>query len=179
MALPPLPPDNTVRYFLDYIVAGEAHSMQCRATDTVDDATAVAELHTQATFLALAMGSNCSFTGVSKCVKFSNVRNPVGGFATITGALAVIADPARPFETGFAGRSSTGRKVKAFLFGVQGIAIPTSWADTPITQVNLSAFRNSIAVSTELWRAIDGSKPTWYDKVTYGYNDHWIAAVRP
>lgn len=179
MPLSPLPEDNTVRYFLDYVVAGEQHSMQSRAASTMSDATAVGHFQAIAATLQTLVGSNVTFQGVSKCALGSNVRNAVAGLTPVTGTAVVISDPARPFQCVVSGRSSSGRKTKVSIFGAQGIVIPTSWAQQPISTSEIQGFQGLLNSQADFWLAIDATKPTWYNRVTFGYNDHWIKKVRP
>lgn len=178
MSLPPLPAENTKRYFLVVQNASFMHTIQVRVADTVGDAAAVAAFQFDMNLILGDISNNTSFVGLLVAQNGSNVRNPVAGWTTLSGTVAAPTggqDLARAFS--IRGRSSTGRKVKYLFWGLTvGEQPDFEWNPT------LTGFATLIAqmeARASYYLAIDGSKPTFRTNMLEDYNDHWVRELRP
>lgn len=178
MPLTPLPQDNTKRYFLVYTVDGTNHSMMSRASSSFSDATAVSHMQAVAVALQDKMGNDATFLGVEVAAQGSNVRNPIAGFTPVTGTGGSRATFADALSICIAGRAPSGRKTKVFLYGTAGIAIPANYEEDPLTTAELQGWQGLLNSQSDFWLAIDGTKPTWYFRATFNWNDHWVRVGR-
>jgi hypothetical protein len=117
---------------------------------------------------------------VAVALEGSDVLNPVAGLTPVTGTGSAITDPALPRSLGFAGRASSGRKVKCFLYGFSftDVGLIDTWEQEPITISELQGFQGLLNSQSDFWLAIDGLKPVWYDRFTMTFNDHYVDAAR-
>jgi len=180
MALPPLPENNTKRYFLNYQCGGIGHALQSRCSDAMGDATAVDNFTAFVTAILDAMGSNTTFLSVDVALKGSDIRNPVPGWDVLVGTAGGVTGLDLPRSMCFPGRSVTGRKTRLFLFGVtSALVTPTTWAFDPITNPELGAGRALLNSQSDFWCAIDGVKAIWKSRLTVKPNDHYVDKARP
>lgn len=178
MPLTPLPEDTTKRYWVIYTYGPYTHKFQIRASNTLSDSTALSDLQFDFNILKTSMAGNVDFIALEVAAAGSNVRNPVPGWSTITGTTAADTDPqhyVRSFS--IRGRSTTGRKTKNLLFGVQLVEQADFEASPPVG--GLSTFITQMQARTTLFLAIDGSKPSYRTNVLEDYNDHWQKEARP
>lgn len=179
MAVTPLPPENTKRYFFLTLVGSDLHRTQVRVSDAVGDADAVDGFRFDFTLLKTAMGNNVHIVGLEVAEKGSNVRNVVSGWTQIDGLAT--NDPiagqhlCRTFSC--RGRSKTGRKFRMLLWG---LALPESddWQyDPPVG--DLRTFMSTSLLRSDTYLAIDGTKPVMRTDLLEDYNDHWESEKRP
>lgn len=178
MALSPLPPDNTLRYWLNYSVAGIDHALQSRVDPAGSDAGAIATFNGLLDELDPILATNAVFSGVDKAVAGSNVRNPVAGWTARSGAGGFSSTgDARAFQTSFVGRSVDGRKVKWQFWGLG----PTSDGDFRWEAGDIAYLDDAIAYMASQSRyflTISGLKPVMHLYTNYGYNDHTVRQLR-
>ena len=174
----PLPEENTKRYWGLYTAAGDPHQVLMRVANTVTDAEAVAEMEDFFMQLQPDLGTDVVFVGMEVAALGSNVRNPVAISGPITGTGGgTIAGVQQPRSWTIKGRSVDGRRTGVTIFGVFANT-PSNWKQEPITTAGLSDARDVLAAPGNFWLSISGLKPTWYDRVTVTYNDHWIDEER-
>jgi hypothetical protein len=178
MPLTPLPANNTKRYALVVHTPEHVHHMIARCTTSFSDSTALSNLTAVGAALADGMGNDCHFTSVLVAAQGSNIFNPVAGWSTITGVQAGLPALQEPRSVCISGRASSGRKVKTFVWGLSGVTTPDTYLSEPIVASYLSGFQGLLNSQTDFWLAIDGLKPVWYNRATWGYNDHFVATAR-
>jgi hypothetical protein len=179
MPLTPLPEDNTKRYKMVYTVEEDTHSLTARAADSMSDSTA--NSHFVALFAAIgaSLGSNCTWVDLQVAAKNSNVFNSTGTWTPSAGTGGPVSEVDQPRALCFPGRSNTGRKVKAFVYGVtSGFTTPDSYEEDPLVTATFQGFQGLLDSQSDFWLAIDGSKPVWYFRLTVKTNDHWVKGRR-
>lgn len=180
MPLPPLPASNTRRYFLLWTVGATSHHTQIRVADTVDNANAVLAFQNDFGILIPDLGTNVVLDGLEVAEKGSDIRNPVPGWTVLTGTGPIAINGqglARSFS--LRGRSLTGRKTKMLLWGFHIGAqadFELALANQTTTQ---QAFQAQVQARTDMFLAIDGTKPDWRTNYLEDYNDHWEHELRP
>lgn len=179
MPLSPLPESNTKRYFLLYVVRSTQHRMQARCADSVSDAAAVAFFQDIADTLQTFAGTNVTYESVAVAANGSNVINPVAGLTPVTGTGAAVTELLNPRAYCIAGRASSGRKTKVFLYGANAdIATPATYEEDPLVTAPVQGFQGLLNSQGDFWLAIDGTKPIWYFRATVKTNDHFVDAAR-
>lgn len=178
MAVTPLPASNTKRYFILVNADGLNHSMQIRVADTVSDAAAVTNLGNFVDLLLNTSFQSVSYNGLEVAQKGSDIRNAVSGWTTKTGlGAANMPDQDRPLTLCARGRSSTGRKVKLFIWGQDFTRTP-NWKLVPTAESDFEVAVQSLNSAAEYFLAIDGNKPVWKDDLTIDFNDHYEQQAR-
>lgn len=173
-----LPESNTKRYWLVYTVGPHEHRILMRVADSIEDEDAVGEAESAWNLLVPTLSTDTILVGLEVAERGSNVRNPVSIEDPIPGTLGgALAEIQRPREWTIKSRSRDGRRGGVGIFGVNQNT-PTTWELAPITEDDLAAFRLRLNVTTGMWLSISGLKPLWYDRVTVGYNDHWVDVMR-
>jgi len=158
---------------------GDPHSIQSRCTSSQTDANAISIFTDYANIIGPLLGNNCSFIGVDVALQGSNVRNPLSGWTTINGGSAAVGGVDLPRSVCFAGRSSDGRKVRVFQFGItSSLSTPAIYKQEPLTQVQFVDLRTLLNDSLNFFLGIGGLKPVYHDRTTFKPNDHWVGVVR-
>jgi hypothetical protein len=180
MPLTPLPEDNTKRYKMLYTVEEDNHSLTARCATTMTDATAISNFEDAFAALATFLGTNVSWNDLQVALLGSNVFNPVGGWTPTAGAAAgVVGELDQPRSVCFPGRTTGGRKSKAFIYGVFSTYItPDSYEEDPLTSTEFQAFRGLLNSQSDFWLGIDAIKPSWYNRCTIKANDRWVDGRR-
>ncbi len=179
MPLTPLPASNTKRYRMLYTVGSNLHSITSRCSDAQTDAAAANYFNIVVVAIKAWAGSNVNYVGVEVALSGSDVFNPISGFTPDAGTATAVSAVDGPRALGFAGRTSTGRKSKCFLYGAgSGYVFVASYEEEPITTVQLQGFQGLLNSQADFWLAIDGVKPIWYDRLTQKTNDHYIDQAR-
>lgn len=184
MALPPLPANNTARYFVDYTDGFNPHVLIMRALGPRDDASADAVL---AGFLA-ALQPNLpeawSVTATRYQAANAVFSLPVDLPATLqaTGTTGLFLDGREaPRQHTWTGRSlQSGRDTRVGVFGLV-ITTPASFRWTSLAPG--SALANALnqlraAQSVGAFCAIDGGDVLWNDYVNVNYNSYWETEAR-
>jgi len=179
MPLAPLPASNTKRYFIGLQNAGFQHHIQVRCTEAVSDAQAVIDLGFVVTTLQVVTAPDYTFNELLVAELGSDIRNPVAGWEVIDGNAALDQpDVQKPLSICARGRSSSGRKCRAFLWG-QVFTHDSDWVYTPDVASPHLDFLNILVATPSYFLAIDGTKPVWELDFTVNYNDHWVKESRP
>lgn len=179
MALAPLPPSNTKRYFVGIQDPNAQHHMQIRVAPSYSDASALSDFTALFTAMADVLFDDYVFNELLVAEKGSDIRNPVSGWIPIVGAATFSqADHDYPLGITARGRSATGRKARFTLWG-QFFTVPTNWLYVPVGAGRHDALISTANTSATTFLAIDESKPVWSRDYTVDYNDHWVAAARP
>jgi len=179
MPLPPLPASNTKRYWLIVTGPSSQHRIQVRVADSVSDAAAVAGIRSDFAQLGTALAGNYTLDGLEVAVKGSDIRNPVSGFAQVIGPGLAISgqDLARTFS--IRARSTTGRKVKWLLWGITVAEQPDFQLGAADLGPGLSGLLGAMIARSDMYLAIDGTKPIFKPDMLEDYNDHWEKEMRP
>lgn len=179
MALPPLPPESTERWFLDYTVQDVQHALMMRTVDEADPAVVVSYLDA---FLVEMTSLITPLTPIAlrRALRLSNVTVPqdMSGLQTEYGTG--LESPINiPLQGTFTGRSNDGRKTRVGIFGITA-QNDTSWRKTPTEE---AALTNVIAVlagasQSGYWVTISGQRAFWHPYMNLGYNDHFVKKAR-
>jgi hypothetical protein len=179
MPLTPLPEDNTKRYKLIYTVEEDTHTLTARCSASQTDGQAVINFTDCAVALNGILGSNVTWVNLEVALLGSNVFNIVAGWTPQPGGAAVVSELDQPRSICFPGRTSGGRKTKAFIYGASSAyTTPDSYSEDPLTSTPLQGFQGLLDSQTDFWLGIDGIKPTWYFRATIKANDHWVDGRR-
>lgn len=179
MALSPLPASNTKRYFLGNQAGDLTHTIQIRTDGTQTDAQVVTALTSIFSVILPVCFDDTSFGPLEVADLGSDIRNPVAGWSTLVGTQPG-SQPANddPLTLCARGRSSDGRKVRLFLWGVL-FTRPDTWRFVPGSATDLESFLSSLNSAAHTFFAIGGLKPVWRSDYTVNYNDHAIKRLRP
>ncbi len=132
MALAPLPPSNTKRYFVGIQDPNAQHHMQIMVAPSYSDASALSDFTALFTAMADVLFDDYVFNELLVAEKGSDIRNPVSGWIPIVGAATFSqADHDYPLGITARGRSATGRKARFTLWG-QFFTVPTNWLYVPV-----------------------------------------------
>lgn len=184
----PLPQNSTARFFFDYVTGNAAtsqeHTVQVRCSNETSPEDA------QGAFLDLlnAMGTARFGNGW----RVLRVRHQPAGTAfsvpvTLSASLAAfvgtggaVSPPSEAIELTYQGRSFTsGRRGDLSLYGTVGYSLTTnyrltpgeaSWVGTAVAVLN--------SVESIVWRAIDGTRLTFYPYANWNYNSYWERKLR-
>lgn len=178
MPVTALPPSNTERWWLDYTVNGDAHSMLMRTTD---GQTAAAVSSVFEDFLALFTSDNIygiTPTGLRVALKGSDVSLP----ATYTGASSFGSGTAvdtdlRAKTFSLTGRDASGHKVRLFVFGAKSGANGNYRVDRGENFI-MDSVEDYLTALSDHWQTIAGLHPIWNLYANTGWNDHWIRRAR-
>lgn len=169
-----LPPSNTARYFMDYIIGGaESRTLQVRYESPAEPADVADWLEVMLSIFAPIMGSGWAVTGARVAAAGSNVTLPTVAPASPTPGGGTITKASYPFFVGFQGRDVvTGPKARLSLYGLASgptnnyrlerseatwIADALDFIQTPVTGVAIS---------------IAGNPVQWYDYLNAGFNGY-------
>lgn len=173
----PLPPNNTPRFRIKYTNVSHQHSMEVRSHlspsalgTLIDDF-----------FTAL---DTAIFSTVIDSVEFaadgSDIFNPVtsgieGNVYTGFGSGTVPGEAAQYIS--FIGRSSGGRRVRLYVFGVTTTGDDFRFPAGEVADVD--AARAVLVAAGDSLRCIDDLQPVWKTYANGGVNAHWQKALRP
>lgn len=179
MPITPLDPTNTERWFYDYTVLGDQHSLMMRTPNELDAGTAGEQIDA---FLTAIEGGLIEITTVGLRVARagSNITNPTGtpGIQATYGTGAGSAINA-PLQVTFTGRSDDGHKARVGIFGWDGQS-DSSWRMTVVENADVAAgvtFLQAITASG-FFTSISGEPVRWHPYANIGYNDHWVKVAR-
>jgi len=175
--MPPISPDNTQRFWVDYTVCGYQHTLQCRAGSTVVASDAGATI---AALFAVFDTSLFALTidGFRSAVPGSNISVPETwpGDAGYGSGAGVPADTANYY--GLIGRGATGHKVRVYLFGA---TVSTFGGDYRISGGENALPGDAITALTsdgDIWLDVDYEVPIWHNYINVGTNAYWRNKVR-
>jgi hypothetical protein len=184
----PLPQNSTARYFFDYVTGNAATSREHTAQMRCSNATS--ESAAQEGFWALldAMGTARFGSGWRVIrVRYQpagvDFSVPVALNATLASFIGTggnISPPSEAIELTFQGRSfASGRRGDVSLYGTVGYSLTTNYRLTPGEATWVAAAVAVLnAAESDLWRAIDGSRLTWYPYANWNYNSYWERKLR-
>lgn len=173
----PLPASNTKRYFLDYSVAGEEHTLVMRVGDATTDSLAAAAYEA---FLN-AFGTSIltlTVSGMRVAANGSNITLPAvyGETTTFGTGTGTTADTANYY--GFVGRSTAGRRARISLFGAAINRLNGDYRAEAGASTNLDAVVDWLQSNPSYFRAIDGLGVNWKDYTNLGINAYWRNEIR-
>lgn len=176
MPLPPLPPSNTLRYFMDYHNVQNAHTFMVRANAIVSPATMgglVNSIFTQAANICASI----TFDTMRVAVAGSDVTNPVvcGFEGTVYGALGAT-EFSEVTSLNFIGRTSGGRRTKFQIFGFRNSV--SNWRLTSGEDARVLSIVGTANTGTNVFLGIDGIKAVWYPYANVSANAYWQRAER-
>ena len=179
MPIAALPPSNTQRYYYDYSVYAEQHTLIVRCT--ADVGLSDAKVGIDAFLTALGPGLiEITTVGLRHSEAGSNITNPVDadGLAATYGSGSGSAINA-PLQVTFTGRSGDGHKARVGMFGWES-QTDTSWRYTTAENTDVL---NAVAELTDqgsagIFCSISGQRVLWHPYMNVGYNDHWVKVER-
>lgn len=174
MPLPPLNPNNTARYRVNYDINGNGHSFQIRSLSS----PAAIGAHINSYFTALnPLLYALTVTTVEFAAAGSDVYNLV-----VTGAegsaFGATVQPVNviPLAINFIGRTPGGRRVRRATFGVNSNGLNFRFA--PGESIAVDAAISQLAAAGSLILGIDGQTPVWKTYANTKYFDHWVKEIR-
>lgn len=179
MPLDPLPPSNTQRFWIGVAGGGHQHHIQVRTTNAIEPAQAVIDLGFVVTTLQPTVYNDYTFNELLFAEQGSDIRNPVPGWEVVSG-LEPFGQPAteHPYTICARGRSTSGRKVKLFLWGMNSPR-DGNWMHIPVAESPEEAFLAILVTTPSYFLAIDGTKPVWQLDYTCHFADVITAVDRP
>jgi len=179
MPLTPLPEDNTKRYKMIYTVGGQNHSLTARADNSVSDSAANTFFADIMATIVDILSDDTTWVDLEVAAQGSNVFNSTGTWTPASGTGGTLNTVDRPRALCFPGRTTNGRKTKAFIYGlVSAAATPATYEEDPLVTADFQGFQGLLNSQSNFWLGIDGLKPTWYFRVNYKTNDHWVDKAR-
>jgi len=179
MAVPAIDPANTQRYFYDYSIGGDQHTLLVRCTADVGLSDAIVQI--DAFLDALDAGMNEIVTvGLRHAEIGSNITNPVDTDGLLptygSGVMPVIN---RPLQVTFTGRSGDGHKAHVGMFGWDA-QTDDSWRYTTAENATVTAAVAALTAAggAGVFCSITGQRVLWHAYMNIGYNDHWIKEAR-
>lgn len=171
----PLLPSNTARFKCLYTQLGVQHDVQIRSAAS----PAVVGTMFDALFTVLTAAiASLSIDEVQFAPSGSNIFNPVT--TGIEGnTYGIGGHPLSDAATfwGLVGRTSGGRRVRLFFFGMGGMGVDYRYAAGENATAD-SLYSTAQAFGTDLI-AIDGLVPTIKSYVNAGVNRLWVKNLRP
>lgn len=177
MPLPPLPANNTDRYWLKYTSALLEHEMCFRLGDTTTQADGIAVATTLANALNDYLTPSDAFTALRYSPAGSDLSFPLS-WTTIAGAgpgTYELDDRTNFFS--LVGRSAGGYRCRITFFtpyhsDTDGFRVPTSTAGAAAV-----LYSTVVGLSPTL-RAVDGLGVVWNGYVNTGWNAYWQRELR-
>lgn len=178
MPVTALPASNTPRWWLDYTVNGDTHSLQMRLPTGGTDADAeavfsdlLALMDTNAFYLWNILGMRSAAVG-------TDVSLPATyGGPTAAGSGSSTDGDFRAHTYSLTGRDAAGHKIKVTLFGAKLQAngdYRIQNGENASTDVLIDYF----AALDMKFVTINALQPIWNNYVNTGWNDHWIKSRR-
>jgi len=175
--MPPISPDNTQRFWVDYTVATKGHSLMCRAGSTVVASDAGA---TMAAFIdALATQFYLiTIDGFRSAAPGTNISVPETwpGDATYGSGAGDPKDSASYYD--FVGRGSTGHRVRVALFGAKNASVGGDYRVTGAEQSEVTAALAALTSDGDIFLDIDYEVPVWHPYANCGVNAYWRNKIR-
>jgi hypothetical protein len=175
--MPPISPDNTQRFFVDYTVAGFQHTLLCRAGSTVTAADAGATIAAlfaafdSAIYVATIDGFRSAAPGTNVTVPEVWPGDPSYGVGA-----GVPANSAQYYD--MIGRGAAGHRVRVALFGA---ILVTDGGDYRMSSAEDALVANAIAVLTsdgDIFLDINYDVPVWKPYINLGVNAYWRNKIR-
>lgn len=176
--MPGLPPSNTARVYVDYLVGGEEHTMTLRYPE---DGSPVTTLSTVAELFAFLDPTlyTTDIIGARQSDINSNVTNPISwpGSASY-GSLNPPAGQQMKFFS-MVGKDHNGRRWRLEWFGTN-LTIPATWRMTVGTNSDMDDMRDHLqtALASGAICSIAGLPVLMRSYYNFKYADHEIAKLR-
>lgn len=175
--MPPISPDNTQRFWVDYTTCGYSHTVMMRAGSTVEASDAGATM--AALFAALTSQFRLqTITGFRSAAPGSNISVPEiwPGDATYGSGAGTAYETAQFLD--FVGRGPTGHRVRVALFGCIGVSAGGDYRITP-SEVSVIGDALDVLVSDgDMFLDVDYQVPVWHQYANSGGNAYWRNKVR-
>jgi len=173
----PLAPNSTARYYLDYNVAGEDHTLVMRVGSSITAAEASAKLDAFLTALGNTIYT-LSIVGLRYSAAGSNISTPRtwGGDATYGSGTGTHADTANYYD--FVGRTGGGRRARVSVFGATINRLNGDYRAEAGASALLDAARAELEADAGYFLGIDGQAPIWNDYTNLGINAYWRNEIR-
>lgn len=184
----PLPQNATARYFFDYVTGNAAtsqnHTVQVRCSNETTPEDAQEAFWSLLTAMGSArFGSGWRVIRVRYQAAGTDFSIPVtlgATLASFVGTGGNVSPPSEAIELTFQGRSFTsGRRGDLSLYGTVGYSLTTNYRLTP---GEASWVGDAVAVlnsvETIVWRAVDGTRLTFYPYANWNYNSYWERKLR-
>jgi len=178
MPVTALPPSNTVRYWLDYVVNGDPHSMQMRIPNGATDGD-VADVFSG---LLDLMDTNAFYlwdvVGMRKADKGTDVSLPVTYAGTMAaGSGSSVDGDFRAHTYSMTGRDASGHKVKVFWYGAK-LQANGDYRIQNGENASTDVLIDYLTALSGFFVTINALQPIWNNYVNTGWNDHWIKSRR-
>ena len=177
MPLPHLDPDNTARYKVFYTVSAYQHTSEVRVGIVSPSAFGTAFgtfLGDLAPNLYATTIDSVEYAGAGTTVFFP-VTTGIEGITYGSGSAVVPGENAYFYD--FSGRTSGGRRMRAFQYGAKTLGGDYRFAAGEDT--DLDAALAVIVGEASMWLGIDGVKPVMKSYINAGVNSYWQRKVRP
>lgn len=180
MPVLPLPPDNTARYWVDYVANGIEHTFQIRypggSSAGEPDFAYVAALGSFLTEIAAVMPTDFDVLGARYAPAGTDVTLPASAAPSAGTGLATPQQGEAPAFWTFVGRTVAGRKTKLMIQGIS--ASPASeggiYSNYRVTSAESEVVADCIArLNLVPLLGIDGQFINWYSYVNVGYSAYW------
>jgi hypothetical protein len=174
----PLDPGNTDRYFFHYENAAGQHTAVVRTAAGVAAATVIDTFESYCTEVGAGLSAS---TGVS--VEFraagASFSSPVavGDWVGFTFGSTDGNPYTDSVQVNAVGRSAGGHRCRLGLFGWKNDV--SAWRLTGSEEGGIAESATAILnAATNIFLAIDGTKPTWYGYLDIKPNDYWVRKAR-
>jgi hypothetical protein len=176
MPVPALPPDNTVRWYLDYNNGYDNHILMARSTTTVDNAAASTFFDGFLTALGAHL-AEISIIGLSVAFEGSNVRIPQEWLNDPSYGSGTMPAIDRPAQMTFVGKDGLGHKTRVGMFGLNGVSSDT-WRIHSADSASVTAAIAALGTDPGFFLTVSGGVPIWKNYANVGINDHWVKKAR-
>lgn len=179
MAVIPLDPWNTERWYLTYTAQGVEHVaiMRVAAPQAAEDAAAA--FHAFLTPLAQGL-VEVAITGLAKTAVGSNIRVPqsTSGLDPTYGTISP-SDANKPLQVTFTGRSLDGRKTRVGMYGYFSMN-DASWRKTIAEEDEVADTVEALGTlsASGFFVSISGQRVFWHQYMNLGFNDHFVRVAR-
>jgi hypothetical protein len=181
----PLPYNNTDIYILTYFNGFRDHQLSVRFDSVQITPQQVADnVGEFFQFAEAALSSSAGYVSARVLTQGLSFTLPAPVPNTVfTGGITTDDPSWQALQVTIPGRSQQGRRNTVSLIGLQ-VRPPDTWVYTGNTNALLDGMieflqgANLPAAAPGAWLAIDGTETTWYNRVTFDYNDYWIRQLR-
>lgn len=174
-----LPQNNTHRFFLDYQVGGDKHTLSVRYGGTFADYTAAMSMVSDildeldsSMYLTTVLAARRQASG-------TDVSLPVAWSGSSSYGADAMPNERRPYETRWLGRSNDGRRTSFSLYGLK-TALSAGFRLTTAASAEIAAVDAILAAAAlaGTWVTISGNPPEPYPYVDINFNSYWEGEAR-
>lgn len=172
----PINPSNTKRYFLDYEVCGEQHTVCCRTDDATDADDASTAFDSVFTFMAPLLYET-TVVRMRVCANGTNISLPatysgVGTWGTGLGPRSAVPD-----FWSFTAKDLTGRAVRIDLYG-RSSGVNADFRTAAVEDSSVTAALEYLNTASLVWYSIAGNPGFWNPYANIGVNAYWQRQLR-